>query len=165
MLATYMAVSEPTAPPPMMTMFSPSGSCLALQDVPGHDHVGAVDARDGRDRLARRRWRPPRRRSPRLASSSGVASVSRNSSTPASSSCTSRSSTAVQNSSRPGGTAARLSCPPSTSLFSNRVTAWPRSAAVMAAFMPAGPPPTTATRLALPGSLQPCTPVRARRGG
>ncbi len=41
---------------------------------------------------------------------------------------------------------ARLNCPPIVSDASNRVTAWPRSASVVAAARPAGPAPTTAMR-------------------
>ena len=39
--------------------------------------------------------------------------------------------------------------PPSSACFSNSVTWWPRSVVIRAASMPAGPPPTTATRTGL----------------
>ena len=44
-----------------------------------------------------------------------------------------------------GNRFAMLNCPPMRSAASNSVTSWPRSAAVVAHAMPAGPAPTTAT--------------------
>jgi len=42
---------------------------------------------------------------------------------------------------------ARLNCPPISAAASNNATSWPASAAVVAQASPAGPAPTTATRL------------------
>ena len=45
----------------------------------------------------------------------------------------------------PGTMHTKSIAPPSSACFSNSVTRWPRSVAIRAASMPAGPPPTTAT--------------------
>ncbi len=51
------------------------------------------------------------------------------------------------NSCLPGTLRATFSCPPISLAASNSVTSWPRSAALTAQASPAGPAPTTATRL------------------
>ena len=58
----------------------------------------------------------------------------------------SRLRTMSPNSARLVTRTAQTICPPRRSSFSSSVTLWPRRAAMMAAFRPAGPPPITVTR-------------------
>jgi hypothetical protein len=58
---------------------------------------------------------------------------------------------------------ATLNWPPISVLASNSVTAWPRSAATVAQASPAGPAPTTATRLRCGGRVDQLGLVRGAR--
>jgi len=75
-----------------------------------------------------------------------------------------RSAPAVISSSLPGMWRFRRSCPPKISCFSTRLTLWPRSVRVQAAFMPAGPPPITRTFLGSAGGRYESSPSLPAHG-
>ena len=80
---------------------------------------------------------------PKPITSAAVAALPRSTTTPSLPRRSSRSLRTQPNVSRPGVFRIRLTWPPSSADFSQRVTLWPRLASTSAAFMPAGPPPTT----------------------
>ena len=123
----------------------PSGQDVVLLDA-GQAVDERVDAREaGAARDGTGATTTPSGSSSRCTNA-GVASVSSRTSTPKRPSRRSRSVTSQPNSSRAGVRRIRFTWPPSRSARSTRMTSWPRSASVAAAFIPAGPPQATSQR-------------------
>ena len=99
------------------------------------------------------------------AAASAAASTSRPSrmSTPSSRISCSSQRVESRKSRRVGAIASTLTAPPSSSARSNSVTWCPRRAAISAVFMPAGPPPMTATRAGVAAGSSVPAPKRASR--
>ena len=133
-----------------------TGPAAEAEHVPRREHVGQVVPGHGRDRRRAAGSRRARGELPvATITSSGATSATTSGSTiELSRMVTPRRSTSLAShsvmapmSERCGAVAAMATCPPRRRVASCRCTSWPRSAAVRAASRPAGPPPTTSTRL------------------